>query len=247
MKKIVYESKYYKRGLRLSFFDLINYFALKINTRMLINKFGHGKKIIEIGCGKGEISKELSNFGYVVDAVDVSKEAILLAKRKKSKVNFLLGDIFILKRTDNYYDHVFSFHVMEHIKDIEKTLFEVKRILKIGGKFIVRIPNSNSFEAKIAGKDWFHWDEPYHVNHFSDFEFVDLLKKSGFKEISINYHLFEFRQVLLYSLITKMFKLKSINNFWKYISMPLQFIFVPISCFLGFFKNSGTIEITSMK
>ncbi len=237
MKSDFYNKKYYSRGVKLvDFLTLIDIYSFK-------NHFDKQDKVLEVGCGDGKICNWLSGWGFNIEAIDISKEAIKLAKKLKTKVKFYVGDIFCLKKPNNYYDAVYSLHVMEHIKNVEEDLKEIKRILKRKGKLIVRIPNSDSFEAKIAGNNWFHWDEPYHINHWKYGEFVELLKNTGFKNIKVNFGLGEYKQVLLYSVFS-FFGIK-VN---RLAVLPLQIIFVPISMILGFlFKNSGTVEIVARK
>ena len=238
-----YDFEYYHRGLSTVFL----FFLTWINLYNFKNYFKKNDLILEIGCGDGTISRWLSSKGFKIDALDISPDAIKLAKHHNSSVNYFVGDIFNFKSKIEKYDVVYSLHVMEHIKNIDDSLQEIHRILKNDGKLVIRIPNSDSFEAKIAGKKWFHYDEPYHVNHWGYGEFKDILVKNGFKDISVNYKLVEYKQVLLYSIMNYLgFRTDKMNI--RILLLPLQIIFVPISIFLGFvFGNSGTVEIVAKK
>jgi SAM-dependent methyltransferase len=51
-----------------------------------------GQTVLEIGCGTGVNAKWLNQVGYKVTAVDISDEAIKLAKTNNKAVNFLCMD-----------------------------------------------------------------------------------------------------------------------------------------------------------
>lgn len=247
MKELLYNKNYYIRGSRNSFINLVTGLFTWINLNTFKNNFKKNNLILEVGCGDGKISKWLSLSSLKIDAIDISKDAIGIAKKQTNLVNYTYGDIFSLKRKEYYYDAVYSLHVMEHIENIEDNLKEIYRIIKRNGKFVIRIPNRDSIEARLAGKNWFHWDEPYHKHHWSVDEFKNILLNIGFNKIMINYNLLEFKQVLLYSCINRMgIKTKSTKT--RLLLLPLQTIFVPISVVLGcFFKNSGTVELVAFK
>ena len=246
-KEDLYNKNYYSRGVGNMSDNPVIKLIENLDFSHLKNNFRKGGLILEIGCGEGKISRWLSSYGFKVDAIDISKEAIKIAKKQKSKVNFIYGDIFGLKRKGNYYNAVFSLHVMEHIKNIDETLKEICRILRSDGKLIIRIPNSDSLEAGMAGKNWFHWDEKYHVNHWKYGEFKSLLLKAGFKKVTVNFKVLEYKQVLLYSFLNKL-GINTDNSKTRSRLLPFQIIFVPLSIMLGFlFKNSGTVEFIATK
>lgn len=246
MKERSYDKNYYGRGWMGAGRRLVDVFY-KIDLFFFKRYFKKGDLILEIGCGEGKISRWLSERGFKIEAIDISKEAIKMAKSKVSSVSFVCGNVFSLKRKSNFYDVIFSLQVMEHINEIEDTLKEVYRILKRDGRLIIRIPNGNSWEAKLAGKDWFHWDEPYHVHHWTAEEVKKLLEKTGFTNVRISHRMWEFKQVLLYSLLVWL-GVKKAERWLKVALLPLQVVFVPISLVAGFvFKNSGTVELIAEK
>lgn len=247
MKEISYDKKYYDRGSRDDIYGwIVNLFGW-IELNNFRRNFTKNSLILEVGCGDGKISRWLSSKGFRVEAIDKSSSAIEIAKIPISKANYICGDVFSLKRSDHYYDAVFSLHVIEHVEKVENNLKEICRILKKEGKLIIRIPNSDSLEARLAGKDWFHWDEPYHLHHWTADEAVEMLKKAGFKKVKADFGLLEFKQVLFYSILSYL-GIEKLSYKQKLLLTPFQLIFVPLSLILGaIFKNSGTIELTAEK
>ena len=47
------------------------------------------------------------------------------------------------------FDAIYSYHVIEHVHDVDEYLSSVKRLIKDGGIFIISTPNSASLAAKI--------------------------------------------------------------------------------------------------
>lgn len=80
-----------------------------------------------------------------VYGVDISREVVKLAKKRmKNMVNikkFVVGDIRELPFKDNFFDVVFSFGTIEHIREQTKACCEAFRVLKPGGLFISGVNN----------------------------------------------------------------------------------------------------------
>lgn len=107
-------------------------------------KYDKNIKILDIGCGTGRHSIELSKRGYAVTGVDLS-ESMLSQARKKAleknvSVNFIQGDARNLPFQDEF-DLVImlcegAFSLMETDEMNYQILKQAKKALKQGGKFI---------------------------------------------------------------------------------------------------------------
>lgn len=96
-----------------------------------------GKKILEIGCGTGTVALNLARNGAIVDACDVSEQAVSLSLQRAAynnvpRVNFFVSAIEDVDLQDNYYDAVVGHMVLHHI-DIPTAMEKVYRNLKPGG------------------------------------------------------------------------------------------------------------------
>lgn len=123
--------------LRSEFISLLNKFFILKNA-----------KILEVGCSSGVISLDLSLRGTIYTGIDISYEAIRLAKLIASNYNianceYTYGNGFNLVYPDNSYDISFNIGVLEHFNDndIVKMLSEMARVSKF---VIVGVPYSGS-------------------------------------------------------------------------------------------------------
>jgi ubiquinone/menaquinone biosynthesis C-methylase UbiE len=111
------------------------------------------KKILDLGCGPGIHSKKLSDQGAKVKGIDISKELIEIAKNEAPKVEFKVGDINKLPYKDAEFDIVFASLVMGHLKEWDKALSEIKRVLRRDGFFV--FSNYNPVTEKFVKIRWF--------------------------------------------------------------------------------------------
>jgi len=109
-----------------------------------------GSRILEPGCGTGSQTTSLAanNPEASITSIDVSARSLEKAKSRTahlSNVTFKQGDIYGLPFEDESFDHVFVCFVLEHLKDPDKALLEIKRVLKIGGSITAVEGDHGSF------------------------------------------------------------------------------------------------------
>lgn len=110
-----------------------------------------GKKVLEIGCGIGIDGMEFAKRGADYTGVDISETSLRLAKKyfalSNQQANLLLADAETLPFQDNTFDLVYSWGVLHHTPDIQKSINEVMRVLKPGGQCIIMLYNLHSLVA----------------------------------------------------------------------------------------------------
>lgn len=148
--------------------------------------FPEGSKILDIGCGSGELLlrlKELKCDGYGIDIDEVTSNYL-----KEKGLNVINHDADKgLPFSDETFDAVIMRHSIEHFHNPLNVLKEVKRVLKSEGLLIIGIPNINSFTAKISKDLWGDLDLPRHLFHFTPATITKLLKTLNFSVDKI-YH-----------------------------------------------------------
>jgi len=91
--------------------------------------------LLDIGTGNGEIASYLSAV-YEVTSVDITDQ-----RKIKNGFKFVKLIDTKLPFADQSFDIVISNHVIEHVKDAENHLSEIKRVLKDNGLVYLATPN----------------------------------------------------------------------------------------------------------
>ena len=88
----------------------------------LVSSIAQGM-VLDIGCGVGWFSRLFDN--YV--GIDVNKEAISMAKRR-IECEFIIADAHNLPFRSRAFNTCILYDVIEHLKDINQTLSEVRQV-----------------------------------------------------------------------------------------------------------------------
>ena len=100
---------------------------------------------LEIGCGAGRFTRQLSTTFHRVSAVDVSEGMISHARRAiaASNVEFCLTDGLALPQADDSVSAIFSTHVFQHLDNVQiavRYFRECFRVLETGGSIMIHVP-----------------------------------------------------------------------------------------------------------
>lgn len=116
----------------------------------LFNSSVRGFRIMELGCGTGDVAVYLARQGAKVAAVDVGRNLIasakLLAKINEVEIDCKVANVTQLPFESSSFTHVTSISLLHHLspKDLLKTVNEAKRVLKNGGYFLCNEPIEDS-------------------------------------------------------------------------------------------------------
>lgn len=115
-----------------------------------------GKKVLDIGCGTGWSTEQFVRMGANVSAIDLTEKAIELTKKRfviyNLQADIKVGDAENIPYPDSMFDYVFVWGVLMHTPDTEKTISEIHRVLKSGGRVAAMMYNKNSLHWR-----WFIW------------------------------------------------------------------------------------------
>ena len=98
--------------------------------------------VLDLGCGDGHFSARTFENNQL-QGIDPSFRSLLSAKRYNYYFGLICTEGNHLPYKKNSYKTIISNSVLEHIPDVDSVIREVVRVLLLGGKFIITVPNSN--------------------------------------------------------------------------------------------------------
>lgn len=109
--------------------------------------------VLDASCGTGDMTIELKKKGIKVIGVNISKEEILLARKKAEeeglKIDFVIGNLTNVPFKDKTFSQIISLDTLEHIEDDDSAFQEFARMLKRSGKLILSVPYGATNSAEL--------------------------------------------------------------------------------------------------
>ena len=137
-----------------------------------------GSKLLELGCGPGKYVSMFSALGFNVVGVDPVNFDTWDELSKHADVDLRCG-VYAesLPFSDSYFDHAACLGTLLYIDKPDLALNELRRVLKAGGRLVLRTVNKNNFYTLRTGRKL----DPGSRNLFSMDELVVLLERAGFE------------------------------------------------------------------
>ena len=116
-------------------------------------------KVLDVGCGEGFYAIYLASKGFDVTGIDISKNAIKLAKENATKHNvkikFMSLDVADLDKINDKFDFVFEWAILHHIMPEQRQKYtkNIKRILNKGGNYLSVCFNNQNPDFGAKGKN----------------------------------------------------------------------------------------------
>lgn len=122
-----------------------------------------GARVLDVGAGAGRLVEDLRRRGYDAAGIEPSARSSAIAGAAGRPV----VQRPIEEHEDSGLDAAVLWHVLEHLDDPAAALKRVAGWLRPGGLLLVGVPNVASWQARIAGPAWLHFDAPRHRVHLS--------------------------------------------------------------------------------
>ena len=107
--------------------------------RRFVRSLGHVERALDLGCGDGRLTSELD--ATELTAADVSPVALERARARLSDARLVeLEPDAVLPFDDGSFDLVLSAETIEHVRDVQLLLSEIRRVLRPGGTLALTTP-----------------------------------------------------------------------------------------------------------
>ncbi|MBN2366976.1 MAG: methyltransferase domain-containing protein [Calditrichaeota bacterium] len=111
-----------------------------------------GTFLLDIGCGPGWLLQTASRRGLKSCGVDLSREAVRLARITSPESLITVGSVTGIPFAAHSFHYITCIGVLEHFLNMESSIAEMKRVAKSDSVYCIMVPNSKTFYWKLAEK-----------------------------------------------------------------------------------------------
>ncbi len=131
--------------------------------------------VLDFGCGNGGLLRLFQSRAGRVDGLEVNPAARALAQESGAQIYASLEAL----PADAQYDVILSNHVLEHLRDVNAVLDQLRTKLRPGGLLLSRLPVDDVHARKQ--RSWSHNDVDHHLHTWTPRLFANVLYESGFE------------------------------------------------------------------
>jgi SAM-dependent methyltransferase len=137
-----------------------------------------GGRVLDVGCGRGDLAVELARRGFTVVGVEPSEGAA--AEATQRGVDVRRGTLRSAPLPDGEtFDAIVFQHSLEHTNEPALDLRAARDALKPGGLALIAMPHFGSRLARRFRSRWYHLDVPRHRAHFTAAGLCAALEAAG--------------------------------------------------------------------
>jgi 2-polyprenyl-3-methyl-5-hydroxy-6-metoxy-1,4-benzoquinol methylase len=197
----------------------------------LINQQKKQGKLLDIGSGNGAFLVQARLAGFDVEGQDISPYFLNYCK-KTYGLKIHEGELSSLHLPSNCFDIVTLFDVIEHHRQPQDLLQEVRRILKPDGIIVISTHDIGNFFARLYGKKWRMIYPIGHLIYYTKQTLANSLKQSGFQIVRIG-------EANIIDTVWYKEGINSIRSFFTTIFLRtiILYIYKPLSIVFPFIKK----------
>lgn len=146
------------------------------------NLCNYNSKILDIGCGNGDLLLEMNKLGF---------------KNLKGLDPFIANDLYYpngvtvqkkqISEIDETFDLIMLHHSFEHMENPKTTLESIYRCLNPNAYLLIRIPVVSCYAFRKYDVNWVQLDAPRHLFLHTPASINILAEETGFKVIKTQY------------------------------------------------------------
>lgn len=169
-----------KEGLVNKLYHAVRNITLKSKCNLLKQTTGleHGN-LLDIGAGTGAFAQTMQEAGWQITGLEPDASARNIAQQKFGLQLQTPNNLYQL--SNEQFDAITMWHVLEHVHDLHAYLEKFHAILKPNGLLFIAVPNYTSGDESIYKEHWAAYDVPRHLYHFSPKSINVLAASKGFE------------------------------------------------------------------
>ena len=141
-------------------------------------------RLLEVGCGRGWLTQRMQQHCPGTWGIDVNPRSLQHAVA----ANLATMDAVDLHYDDEQFDHVYSFHAIEHIVDASAAIGEMGRVLVRGGRILLVYPAEPIRGLYAMPGAWLGFGNPMlarklHVHKFTPTRIRRLAEPLGLRHV----------------------------------------------------------------
>ena len=154
-------------------------------------------KILDVGCGKGNLGAYLqSSYGSKVTGIEIIEVNFIAASKVLHEAHF--GDIesMDISVLESQFDYIIFSDSLEHMLEPKIVLERIRSLMAENGKLLISMPNVRNFRVTLPlvfSDQWDYQDEGLldrtHLRFFTCKSICKLIEKCGYKVEDVQFDL----------------------------------------------------------
>ncbi len=167
-----------QKGFINKLYHAVRKITLKQKTNLIQGEQKGTKNLLDIGCGNGHFLHACQQDGWNTFGMELDPET---AARAAALTGQSIFPNLQAIPEEPQFELISLWHVLEHVYEIDAYFEFFKKRINPGGKLLLALPNSKSFDADYFKEFWAAYDVPRHIYHFNPETIQSIAKKHGFK------------------------------------------------------------------
>ncbi|MGI9527052.1 MAG: class I SAM-dependent methyltransferase [Weeksellaceae bacterium] len=179
---LYYESEDYishddnAKGIISKLYYAVKRYNLRFKKKLILDdKNKDNLKVLDYGCGTGELVSYLNEHGIETYGMEPNQKARKIAQKKIKNKVYPNSDFLNIEK----FDVITLFHVLEHIHNLEEEVEKITKALNPNGTLYIAVPNYKSYDAHFYKEYWAAYDVPRHLWHFTEKSIHDIFSQFG--------------------------------------------------------------------